>query len=133
MYVLLTKLRHVFASGDPNAYLLPDEALTAYMNHCSTRVGDAYFRTPRTTIKEFVNLLAILEQNPNVEWSDLIVRVEIVAESNPDLAPLIDDEPDDVPGTGPSILPPPPPPKGDVPPPPLAASGDDDDLTNLRL
>ena len=54
MFVLLTKLRHVFASGDPNAYLVPDEALTAFMNHCASRIGDAYFRTPRTTIKEFV-------------------------------------------------------------------------------
>ncbi len=85
MYVLLTKLRHVFASGDPNAYLVPDEALEAFMKHCSSRIGDAYFRTPRTTVKEFVNLLAVLDQNPGVKWSDLIDRVEIEAETNPDL------------------------------------------------
>ena len=88
MYVLLTKLRHVFASGDPEAYLVPDGALTAFMNHCASRVGDSYFRTPRTTIKEFVNLLAVLDQNPGVHWSDLIERVEIEVETNPDLAPL---------------------------------------------
>ena len=88
MYVLLTRLRHVFASGDPDAYPVPDEALTAFMDHCASRVGDAYFRTPRTTIKEFVNLLAVLDQNPGVAWSDLIDRVEIEAETNPDLLPL---------------------------------------------
>ena len=85
MYVLLAKLRHVFAGGDPDAYLVPDEALTAFMTHCAARVGDAYFRTPRTTIKEFVDLLSVLDQNPGVGWSDLIDRVEIEAETNPDL------------------------------------------------
>ena len=91
IYVLLTKLRHVFASGDPAQYLVSDEGLTAFMNHCSSRVGDAYFRTPRTTIKEFVNLLAVLDQNPGVEWSDLLGRIEIAEESNPDLEPLTGD------------------------------------------
>ena len=113
MYVLLTKLRHVFASGDPDAYLVPDEALTAFMNHCASRVGDSYFRTPRTTIKEFVNLLAVLDQNPGVRWSDLIDRVEIEAETNPDLLPLQN---------------------GDGDPPPIRdASPGDDDLIHFRL
>ncbi len=89
-YVLLGKLRHVYASGDPAAYLLPDEGLTAFMQHCDQRVGDAYFRTPRTTIKEFINLLAVLDQNRDVAWSDLIAKVEIPPETNPDLAPLDD-------------------------------------------
>ena len=88
MYVLLTKLRHVFAGGDPASYLLPDDALEAFMHHCASRIGDAYFRTPRTTIKEFVNLLAVLDQNPGVRWSDLVDRVDIRAEMNPDLAPI---------------------------------------------
>ncbi len=72
MFVLLGKLRHVYASGDPERYLLPDEGLEAFMDHCAKRIGDAYFRTPRTTVKQFINLLAILEQNPEVRWSDLI-------------------------------------------------------------
>ena len=91
MYVLLGKLRHVFAAGDTTRYLVPDEALTSFMAHCANRVGDAYFRTPRTTIKEFVNLLAVLDQNPDVAWSDLIQRVEIGPEQNPDLTPLAED------------------------------------------
>jgi hypothetical protein len=84
-YLLLTRLRHVAAAGDPAAYLLPDQGLTAFMTHCSARIGDAYFRTPRTTIKEFVNLLAVLEQNPGTQWASLIGGVDIAAESNPDL------------------------------------------------
>jgi hypothetical protein len=90
-YVLLGKLRHVYASGDPADYLLPDDALTAFMEHCAKRVGDAYFRTPRTTIKEFVSLLAVLDQNRSVSWRDLIAGVELTPEANPDLAPLTDE------------------------------------------
>ena len=36
-YLLLTRLRHVFAAGDAAAHLIPDEGLTAFMTHCSTR------------------------------------------------------------------------------------------------
>jgi len=92
-YLLLTRLRHVAASGNPDAYLVPNQGLTAFMTHCSTRIGDAYFRTPRTTIKEFVNLLAVLEQNPAADWTSLVGSVDIVPESNPDLAPLPSQEP----------------------------------------
>jgi hypothetical protein len=34
-YVLLWKLRHVYASGDEAKYLLPDEAIPAFMSHCA--------------------------------------------------------------------------------------------------
>ncbi len=94
LYVLLGKVRHVYASGDPSAYLLPDEALSAFMAHCSERIGEAYFRTPRNTITAFVNLLAVLEQNPSVSWRDFLGNVQVVVEANPDLAPLPDDSPD---------------------------------------
>ena len=61
------------------------------VHHCNDRVGDAYFRTPRTTIKEFVNLLAVLDQNPSIGWVDLVAAVDIPPEANPDLAPVPDD------------------------------------------
>ena len=127
LLVLLDRLRHVYAGGDQSAYLLPDEALHAFMAHCSERVGDAYFRTPRTTIKEFVNLLAVLDQNPGVDWAELIGKVELVEETNPDLTPL--DESAEVSAA----------PAGSQPPsttPPAIESTDpepDDELTNLRL
>ncbi len=82
LYVLLRNLRHVFAGGDQDKYLVPDEALTAFLAHCSERVGDAYFRTPRNTIKAFVDLLAILEQNPDLHWDRLISRVRIPEEAD---------------------------------------------------
>lgn len=71
-HVLLEKLRYVYASGDPAKYLLPDEAIPAFMRHCGQRLGDNYFRIPRTTITSFIDLLTILEQNPQVQWTSLI-------------------------------------------------------------
>ena len=65
------------------------------MQHCSQRVGEAYFRTPRNTIKEFVNLLAVLEQNPETSWQQLVGTVEIPDEGNPDLAPVEGSDADD--------------------------------------
>ena len=76
-YVLLTKLRDVYALGDPEKYLLPDEALPAFMEQCQKRIGEAYFRTPRTTIIAFINLLAVLEQNPGASWQALLGQVQV--------------------------------------------------------
>ena len=81
-YILLGKLRGVYAFGDPSKYLLPDEALTAFMDHCHKRIGEAYFRTPRTTITAFVNLLAVLEQNPHAKWNELLGNVEVTKDEN---------------------------------------------------
>jgi hypothetical protein len=87
-YVLLTKLRNVQAGGDPEKYTITDEGIQSFMSHCSTRIGDAYFRTPRNSIKGFLDLLAVLEQNPDQTWSSLIPTLEFDADSNPDLEPL---------------------------------------------
>lgn len=86
--VLLGKIQHVFAYGDAARYLLPEEALVDFMSHCYQRIGEAYFRTPRTTITAFVNLLSVLEQNPSIDWHELLGRVEVVRDfgGNLDLA-----------------------------------------------
>lgn len=79
-YVLLQKIRHVYALGDEAKYLLPDQGIVSFMEHCSSRIGDTYFRTPRTTITAFINLLAVLEQNPGTDWGALLGGVAIRAD-----------------------------------------------------
>jgi len=76
-YVLLGKLRHVYAFGDESKYLLPDNALAAFMEHCQKRIGEAYFRTPRTTITAFINLMAVLEQNAQANWKEMLGKVQV--------------------------------------------------------
>jgi hypothetical protein len=92
LYVLLRNIRHVYALGDASKHLVPDEALEAFMHHCSTRIGDAYFRTPRNTVTAFVSLLSVLEQNAAASWRELLGEVNLAAERNPDLEGDIDDD-----------------------------------------
>lgn len=116
LYVLLRNLRHVFALGEPANYLVPDEAIQAFMAHCNQRIGAAYFQTPRNVIKAFVDLLAVLEQQPDMQWNQLIEHVEIA----PDLEDLTSNETmeDET---------------GDVRPEPVPVMQDDDELASFRL
>lgn len=77
LYILLKNLRHVFAEGDTAKYLVPDDALKSFLHHCSQTIGDAYFRTPRNTIKAFLDMLAVLDQNPSMQWSQLVQSIAI--------------------------------------------------------
>lgn len=106
LLVLLTNIRTVFAAGDPSKYLVPDQALTAFMAHCDRRIGEAYFRTPRTTVKAFVQMLSVLEQNPGTKWQDLVGQVDVPAD--------LQGQQEAVPEGG-------------------AQPGDDDELTSFRL
>jgi hypothetical protein len=90
LYLLLTKIRHVAAEGDPAKYLITDDGIHQFMAHCSQRIGESYFRTPRTTITAFTGLLSVLEHNPAVQLSDLIggltveVDVDMAADESDD-------------------------------------------------
>ena len=81
LYLLLMNLRNVFAGGDESKYLVPNDALLAYLNHCANKIGDSYFRTPRNTIKGFLDLLSMLEQYPDLKWSDMIEQIEVVRDA----------------------------------------------------
>ena len=83
LYLLLVNLRHVFAGGNEEKYLVPDEALLAFLHHCANKIGESYFRTPRTTIKSFLDLLSVLEQYPNYKWSDIIASVDVQQDDEP--------------------------------------------------
>jgi hypothetical protein len=80
LFVLLQRLRHVQAGGDQARYLMPDDGLEAFMRHCSGRLGNDYFRTPRTTIKAYIQLLAVLEQNTEADWRTLLGQVDVEAD-----------------------------------------------------
>ena len=83
LYLLLVNLRHVFAGGNEEKYLVPDDALLAFLHHCANKIGESYFRTPRTTIKSFLDLLSVLEQYPNYKWSDIIASVDVQQDIEP--------------------------------------------------
>lgn len=92
LFVLLRNTRDVFAMGDSEKYLVPDEALTAFMSYCNQKIGESYFRTPRNTIKKFVDLLSILEQNPGQDWKSLIGNISIEMDKGNDNDLILGDE-----------------------------------------
>ncbi len=75
--VLLGKIQTVYVYGDEARSLIPEDGQKAFMNHCYQRIGEAYFRTPRTTITSWVNLLSVLEQNPSLDWQQLTGQIEV--------------------------------------------------------
>jgi hypothetical protein len=118
LMVLLSNVRNVFAGGDPARNLVPDDALHAFMAHCSERIGEAYFRTPRNTVKAFCQLLSVLEQNRGTGWDDLISGVPIAADI-PDEEEAADAEIGDAPG--------------EAPPAAAEAVARDDELSTFKL
>ena len=88
---LLGNLSIMYHSGQQNISLLPDEAFPAFMSHCEQRMGEKAFRTPRTTIRAFIGLLAVLEENPGIHWENLLGQV-VLNEDLDDMSEEISDE-----------------------------------------
>ncbi|MCH4564705.1 ATP-binding protein [Halomonas sp. EGI 63088] len=118
LYLLLVNIRRVFARGESGKDLLPDEGLEAFLDHCHSQIGDAYFKTPRNSVKEFTQFLSLLEQNPGVSWDSLVKRVEVASES-PDQIP---EAPSSQSGSPSPEVPPAPAPASEV-----ASQGDEDE------
>lgn len=79
LYVLLMRIRDVFAAGDPAKHLLPDEGLAAFIDYSRRTLGDDYFRTPRDTVVRFVGLLNLLEQDGSHDWRAALGNVGAVS------------------------------------------------------
>lgn len=86
-FVLLHNVRRVHAgsNGEPS---LPDEAIAAYLADCQRRMGAAYFQTPRDTVRDFVGLLNVLEQNPGAQWRQLLGEIKTAAVATRDPSEL---------------------------------------------
>jgi hypothetical protein len=52
------------------------------MEHCEKRIGESYFRTPRTTITSFVHFLSVLEQNPGANWQEMLDAVTVAGDQS---------------------------------------------------
>lgn len=78
--ILLKKVQAVFYSFNEQNYVLSEEDIINYLKHCSSKIGDEIFLTPRNTIKAFVNLLSTLQQNPESNLQSLLNGVDIIKE-----------------------------------------------------
>jgi hypothetical protein len=68
LYVLLVRVRDVFARGDASKHLLPNEGLTAFLEYSRKRLGEEFFASPRDTVTRFVGFLQMLENDPSLDW-----------------------------------------------------------------
>lgn len=60
-------------------------------------MGAAYFQTPRDTVKDFVGLLNVIQQNPGTDWKVLIGEIKTAAPPSvdPSVAGTVADDADD--------------------------------------
>ena len=77
------------SAGRPNFCSTREEAFTVTRRSKADLQRTPSLRgvSPRNTIKAFVNLLAVLEQNPSANWKELLGSVEIARD---DAAPAGD-------------------------------------------
>ena len=75
-FVLLHNIRHVHAGGDDTRHAVPDKAIEVFLADCAKRMGAAYFQTPRETIKDWIGLLNVIQQNNSVDWRQLIGTIQ---------------------------------------------------------
>jgi len=80
VYVLLVKLRDLY--GGAAAAAMSNDAIRAYMAWCNGRIGASSFQTPRTTIRTFLDLLAVLEVTPEVPLGSLLDGLEIAPDAD---------------------------------------------------
>ena len=73
LYILLTKIRDMMLKRSR----VSDNGVRAFMTHCYERIGASYFRTPRNTVRAWVNLLSILDQHPKETWESVLKTTEV--------------------------------------------------------
>jgi hypothetical protein len=95
LFVLLGKLSTIHASGYDGVVLIPDTGIQGFLEHCHKKLGEAYFRTPRNTIKAFLDLLEVLAQNPGAQLSELLPGVRLEDDVDTSMDEAVVEEGDD--------------------------------------
>ena len=90
IFVLLKKLREIFNFHYGVSINITDEDIRLFMEEMFNKPGADEFLTPREVIRDFLNILSVLRQNPTVDKSDLILKIEI-ADERPNNFELIEE------------------------------------------
>jgi hypothetical protein len=77
IFVLLKKLKFIFDFNYKTQIDILDSDIHQFMEEIFNKPGAAEFLTPREVIRDFLNILNILRQNPNLEKSKLFGEIEI--------------------------------------------------------
>jgi hypothetical protein len=80
IFVLLKKLKEIFDINYNTNIDITDADIQMFMEEIFNKPGADEFLTPREVIRDFLNILSLLRQNPNAEKQNLIANIEIVDE-----------------------------------------------------
>ena len=80
VFVLLKKLKSIFDFNYKTDISIPDEEIQFFMEEMYNKPGASEFLTPREVIRDFLNILNILRQNPNIDKAKLFGEMEIADE-----------------------------------------------------
>lgn len=83
IFVLLHKLKAIFDYNYKTEIDVSDNDIHLFMEEMFNKPGAAEFLTPREVIRDFLNILSILRQNPNVDKKKLFGEIEI-SDERPD-------------------------------------------------
>jgi len=77
IFVLLKKLREIFNFNYKVNIDISDDDIITFMEEIFNKPGASEFLTPREVIRDFLNIMNILRQNPHVDKARLIGDIEI--------------------------------------------------------
>ncbi len=80
IFVLLKKLKEIFDFNYHTKIEIGDDDIQHFMEELFNKQGASEFLTPREVIRDFLNILNILRQNPGVDKAKLFGELEIFDE-----------------------------------------------------
>ncbi|NNE66220.1 MAG: ATP-binding protein [Pyrinomonadaceae bacterium] len=80
IFVLLKKLKSIFDLKYETKIDIDNDDIANFMEEIFNKPGASEYLTPREVIRDFLNVLNILRQNPGVDVSHLIEEIEITDE-----------------------------------------------------
>ena len=77
IFILLKNLKEIFDFNYSVRMEVTDEDIRAFMEEIYNKPGALEFLMPRDVIRDFLNVLSTLRQNPSVTFGDLCKKIEI--------------------------------------------------------
>ena len=77
IFILLKNLKEIFDFNYAIQMEMTDEDIRAFMEEIYNRPGASEFLMPREVIRDFLNILSALRQNPSLTFGDLCKKIEI--------------------------------------------------------
>ncbi len=77
VFVLLNKLKEVFDFNYKTQIDISDQGIQFFMEEMFNKPGASEFLTPRDVIRDFLNVLSIIRQYPNIDKKRLFGEIEI--------------------------------------------------------